>query len=207
LELGCAASASTVMTKYLSGNLEKLFELVKRLGFRSLFINSCRPVFKNGKLEHVDSLTMPELANAFCQADIYARRYELDYLFMPGIPLCLFPPSFIERPTADHRLTTGCHIQKGSSFTFDTDGNVLPCNNFSEKPLGKLGEDFTDWQSFCEWWETLGSFRKAVSKYPSDECSICRNWDICGGGCIFYSLIQDDRQHTKRNPRVEKEAV
>jgi len=122
-------------------------------------------------------------------------KYKIEVSF----PLCLIDENTLEHLIEENKINTCCHVQAGRGIVFDTDSKILPCNHFigyhySDNEVGvKSVEDIND----VFYSEVAETFRETARCYPSDKCSQCEKWDICGGGCFTRWLFEDPKKVIK----------
>lgn len=90
------------------------------------------------------------------------------------------------------RISTCCHVQKGSGIVFDVTGEVIPCNHFLGYPFENKPLNLQNKNAIEELLNTkiVKQFKDTVNRYPSNKCINCNLWHICGGGCFtrwFYN--------------------
>jgi radical SAM protein with 4Fe4S-binding SPASM domain len=123
----------------------------------------------------------------------------VNYGFEMNIPFCLIDQKVKSELLRDGKMRRACHIPTGSGLIFDESGAVLPCNFFSTHTLGKYPTDFSGPENFGAFWanKEVRAFRSLVASYPSTKCVSCREWDMCGGGCVIKWLYWDPKEYIK----------
>lgn len=100
-----------------------------------------------------------------------------------SFPLCVYTERQLQ--LLKGRMATPCQIHKKNAVTFDTQLNLLPCDMYFDRKIGKLGEDFINIEEFVElrknnpYKDTI----EDISKLPSEKCIDCRYLEKCFGGC------------------------
>ena len=81
-------------------------------------------------------------------------------------------------------MATPCQIHKRNAITFDTQLNLLPCDMYFDRKIGKLGEDFTSTEDYFELKNNINykNTKEDINKLPSDKCIECKYLDRCYGG-------------------------
>ncbi|MBQ9014288.1 MAG: SPASM domain-containing protein [Bacilli bacterium] len=105
------------------------------------------------------------------------------------------------------KLAAPCQIYYRNAITFDTKMNVLPCNMFIEKKLGQFGKEFSSFEEFQNHIESdpYKCTMDSLSNMPSEECSSCKYFESCYGGCpvlwknYSYSALQSFKIHYYAN--------
>lgn len=106
-----------------------------------------------------------------------------DWWIEYSFPMCVYSEKQIELLRG--RLATPCQIHLKNAVTFNTKMELLPCDMYINQPLGVFGKDFSSYQEFLslinkpKYANTMSSIREL----PSDECSTCKHFDVCYGGC------------------------
>ena len=67
--------------------------------------------------------------------------------------------------------------------------------------IGKFGQDFSDAKSFFEFWNSkkVTKFYSKLTALPDVECATCKDWTLCGGGCVAnwfnynFSVLKEQR--------------
>ena len=100
-----------------------------------------------------------------------------------SFPLCVYTAEQLE--LLKGRLATPCQIHLKNAVTFNTKMELLPCDMYIYQQVGKFGVDFSSYQEFLLLTESAGYSKTmdAIRKLPSDECSVCKHFDVCYGGC------------------------
>lgn len=113
------------------------------------------------------------------------------------IPLCILDPDVKNELVNSKKITTSCHVPKGSGVIFSEDDEVLPCNHFTDVSYGKLGKDFRTAEEFKVFWNSEESlqFRKEFNSFPHANCSTCADWAVCGGGCKIKWMYYDPKDY------------
>jgi radical SAM protein with 4Fe4S-binding SPASM domain len=127
------------------------------------------------------------------------------YSFYITIPLCILDPVVKNELINNKRITTSCHVARGTATIFTEDGTVIPCNHFTKKGMGKYGEDFSGVESFRSFWrsEALELFRKRFNSYPHENCINCSDWNICGGGCKIKWMHYNPKDYIGKRRKHE----
>lgn len=174
----------------MKDNLEEVISNHIAAGVTRLTIDTASPPIVGKGVSVEDTLDPHELAVLIDRAYRELEGHKVAYSFNVTMPLCVLDQELKRRLQATDQLFNSCHIPSGSGLVFDNEGNILPCNHFPSYPLGKFGVEFTDRDSFLEFWSSEGvrEFRKACQRYPHKKCKSCEEWDICGGGCILKWL-------------------
>jgi radical SAM protein with 4Fe4S-binding SPASM domain len=189
-KLGVRGGVSITLVKPLAKILDKVAQVAVDYGAPSLMIDIGSPAIINGEINS-DFLLNPREA-ADCIVDHYPKIGSLNskVTFEISLPFCLFPVGFIPMLIEKSQLISGCHLVRREGLIFDPDGNLIPCNIFTEYPLGKINSDFRDAQSLREFLrgKEVKGFYETASRLPSELCQNCAEWRFCCGGCIMRWL-------------------
>lgn len=189
-ELGYNVNLSFTITERVASDIDRFASAVLGLGFSNISFDLASPIVGRDEVSIVDIPSPKKLAEAVMYLHQRFKGRGLNYGFYLSIPLCLIDEGIRTDLIDQGVIVTTCHIYKGTGLIFDTEGNVLPCNHFVDFSLGKYGIDFSDVQSFKEFWESTGMIesRHSLIKYPTQKCSTCEDWSNCGGGCVVKWL-------------------
>lgn len=113
------------------------------------------------------------------QLNNITNEWWIEYSF----PLCVYTKKQLQ--LLKGRIATPCQIHKKNSITFDTQLNLLPCDMYFDRKIGKLGKDFTTVEEFLKLKKNnpYENTIEDISKLPSDKCSKCEHLERCFGGC------------------------
>lgn len=106
-----------------------------------------------------------------------------DWWIEYSFPICVYTEEQLE--LLNGRLATPCQIHLKNAVTFNTKMELLPCDMYIYQKLGKFGRDFSSYQEFLSFTKntTYNQIMGKIRKLPSDECAICKHFEICRGGC------------------------
>lgn len=112
------------------------------------------------------------------------------FSLMQSYPLCLWDPGVIKQMLRKGQVNSICQLLNHSGLVFDTDFSMIPCNAMTDIQLGRLGRDYFDSRSLLENLdsERVKSTLAYLSSSPSETCSTCELWPVCGGGCVSFWL-------------------
>lgn len=146
-------------------------------------------------------LNPTELAEWYVRLELYCRTLGIAPSFYMNLPLCLFPPSFLERVIPEERATFGCSLLRGDSLILDHQGKIAQCTHFmplsSENvftdPGGRAAADV-----LADSWKSgeAARTREALAVARHEACLDCpcfqRN---CWGGCPILWSRFDPADH------------
>ena len=183
---------STVLNDVIGvDGLKNIARKCKDWGATSFSVSLCNPLNENGSVEEGNATNLQWLID-----EVVALHPFLDKLyggrvnFELYLPLCLLPRDFLNVVLAKGQALTICNVHDRSGLVFNTNGNVLICNELASGVVARYGEDFTDARSLLyhlNGAKTVGNYRELL-RYPSAECSICSKNAICKGGCLVNWL-------------------
>lgn len=107
------------------------------------------------------------------------EEWWIEYSF----PICVYTEEQLR--LLEGKLASPCQIHIENGITFDTDMNLIPCNMYFEKRMGRLDTDFSSYEEFEEAAQN-SIYRSTIDRlkqYPSDNCRSCEHLASCYGGC------------------------
>ncbi|XME02152.1 radical SAM protein [Lachnospiraceae bacterium C1.1] len=124
-----------------------------------------------------------------------------DWWIEYSFPLCVYTEKQLN--LLKGRLASPCQIHKKNAITVDTQMNLLPCDMYFDRKIGRIGEDFNSIEEFNEW-RKHGTYKETIdeiSHRPSDTCLGCTHLDDCFGGCpvLWNNYSFDDLCSYKRS--------
>lgn len=113
------------------------------------------------------------------QLNNVTNEWWIEYSF----PLCMYTEKQLH--LLNGRMATPCQIHKKNAVTFDTQLNLLPCDMYFDRKIGRLGEDFVSVNDFLELRKNnpYKNTIEDISRLPSEKCINCQYFDKCYGGC------------------------
>ena len=124
-----------------------------------------------------------QLVSDFISQTDKLRTITDDWWVEYSFPMCVYTEEQLQ--FLKGRLATPCQIHLKNAVTFNTKMDLLPCDMYIYKPLGRFGRDFLSYEEFlsltenANYSETMGEIRKL----PSKECTTCKHLSSCFGGC------------------------
>ena len=133
--------------------------------------------------EYLEKNNSYELIRRFLEQIDTLNSITDDWWIEYSFPLCVYSDDQLKR--LHGRLASPCQIHIQDALTFDTEMNLLPCDMYIDQPIGKLGIDFSNYESFVSFSKTskYQNIIDKLTKYPSDKCSSCEHLNTCFGGC------------------------
>lgn len=182
-------SVSITLSDALSEEIDDFIVAIKFLKVRNVIIDVERPVIINGST-YSSTLTIKDKAKMIERIASLLERSEIRYALNIRIPFCAFTNGFIKKMMKEKKINSGCQIFGGKGIILDTEGNVLPCNQMYDYPIGKLGVDFTSGKEYMKLRERVDvrNFFGTLSSCPDEKCVECEYWTYCGAGCRMYWL-------------------
>lgn len=184
-------SLSYVIVNNDKNIFEKFVKLLKNNKLNNVVFQFVKPVLE---LKSTDELLDIESMGKFVEY-IYSRmqKFDMNYCFEISFPLCAIERPILEKLISEKRISTCCHISKGTGLIMDTDFKILPCNHFAEFPYSeekiglKSSEEISEFLNS----DVCQNLRRIAGTYPSKDCINCELWQMCGGGCFTRWFYQD----------------
>lgn len=152
----------------------------KQFSFTFMIDNDKSLISEAGYIENNNPFKLVE--NFINQVDKLNKLTD-DWWIEYSFPLCVFTDE--QLTILDGRLASPCQIHKKNSVTFDTQLNLLPCDMYFDRKIGRLGKDFYNAEEFYNL-TTLDPYKETIDKIgsiPSNKCVDCQYFDKCYGGC------------------------
>lgn len=189
-ETGFSPIVSYVITDNDINNIEELANVLTKNSIDNILFQFVKPVVQPNSPK---ILSMNDMGKMVDNLYNIMERTSIKYKIEISFPLCLVNNIILTKLIAEDKINTCCHVQAGRGIVFDTDFRILPCNHFidyhySDEQVGKMGVEEIKNVFYSE---IAQVFRKTASYYPSEICSRCKNWDICGGGCFTRWLFEN----------------
>lgn len=198
---------SLVLSPFLSENLDEAVAAALDAGATAVSIDFCTSSFSSDDINR-DCTLHPSEAIKHLE-----RHYEKINILTKGVlmihasaPFCLWPSDFLEELKKKGQIISGCHVLSNDGLILDPQGYVIPCNNLHAYPLGRYGEDFTNADSFANFWQSpeVRKFYNQIITYPVAECAECVDFKDCGGGCPLQWFVFDPTETLKRGRKEER---
>lgn len=192
--LGVEPTISYVITSSDEEGFDAFVEMLKNEKLNDLVIQFEKPALSMD--EEVKAMDMRDMGK-FCGYIFSSmEKSGINYTIEVSFPLCLIDKDVLEDMIEKGRISTCCHVQKGTGIVFDVDGKVVPCNHFMGYPFADEALDPKDPDAIEALMKTeiAKQFKNTVNRYPTSRCEVCDKWPICGGGCFirwFYSDPSD----------------
>lgn len=181
-QLGINVSLSYVLCSNDNKKIDELYELMKENDLDNISFQLYKPSINSKDETNINDLV------SMCEYvyNIFENS-PFNYSLEMSLPLCLLPNKLLKNLIDKKRITTCCHIGKGSGIIFDTDFNILPCNHFLDISLNK---EKVNPNQIIKFWNstTAQTFRNKINTFPLEQCQKCNKWQICGGGCFLRWL-------------------
>ncbi len=193
-ELGIPSSVSYVFTVFDKKRIELMLDMLQEKELNRVYFQFVKPVVGEENSQLMSCADMGKCVDElfFSIERKKEEGFYFDYKVEVSFPICLIKNDVYEKLKNEKRITTCCHIQKGTGIIFDTDMTVIPCNHFAnypfidDKPILEIKDIIELWKS-----KEVNSFRQVAQRYPSIKCSSCYKWSECGGGCFTRWLSAD----------------
>lgn len=187
---------STVYGSLGDEDLVSIANFAKEIGANSLSVSLCTPsVTKVG----IDGSFLAKPIDVISGiVDSYKEVSSImndNISYVMKLPLCLVPRVFWNLLASKKQISTTCQVSHKMGLIFDIDGRVIMCNSLFDYPIGKFGEDFATKKELLSFLNSprVSDYYDKLNSYPSKKCITCKEYSICGGGClIFWSYYKAD---------------
>lgn len=199
LSLDISLGISVTMENYFIKYVDRYIDLLLSLNVPHINFDMGSPVLSTTGVDVSDIPNPSVLAEATEYVHGRLKDSGQSYSFYVTVPLCLFSESTKKELIESSKISTSCHVSRGTSVVFSDDGAILPCNHFSSFSFGKLDSDFSDEEEFARFWQKdeMVEFRSNFNSYPVKKCSYCKDWNICGGGCKIKWMYYNPKDFIK----------
>lgn len=174
--------------------LKNIATKCRKLGANFFVVDLCTTVISENGISEGFSIEPHQLAKDIMEfqpflSDLYDSNIEIEIF----IPLCLFPVSFIEKMFEYNQIGTTCHVYTRSGINFNTNGDIMPCNQMFDTIIARKGIDFTDSSNLLLHLNSVSLRQdyKELLRYPSKACKRCRWKNDCRGGCLVNWMVFD----------------
>ncbi len=171
--------------KSMMDNPSLIIDGLKKFKDYVIYIEFVNPSISNGIVSMTEAPSPTEIA-AFClDMQPLLKKSRIKYFYNLGIPICLLEKNLFKELYRGKRMMTTCHVRSGFGAIFLQNGDVIPCHQFMNNTLGEYGKDYSSAKEFKSFWNSVAvnDFLDAANFYPTQKCSKCNKWAICGGGC------------------------
>ncbi len=184
-------SVSLVLSSELYRYIDELAYILHDLKIDKVYIDSERPVLIGDQTVYKQSIK--DITSGYHKTVDALEKYNIPYIFKASLPFCLIPEDFVNRMRKDGRLQAGCQILAGNGLIFNTNGDLLACNQICQDPLAQFDKDFNSAESLKSLLKSdnIVNFYKMIASYPHEKCSGCKDWKYCGGGCRVNWLYKN----------------
>lgn len=166
----------------------------KEMGAKYFVLDLCTAVVSDDGISRGFSVEPKQLAEDIMEVQPFlSNLYNDDFEIEAFIPLCLFSESFVEEMLERKRMGTVCHVYTRSGINFNTNGDIMPCNQMIGTIIARKGVDYTDSLSLLKYLNNSNLRRdyKRLLRYPSKDCNGCRWENDCRGGCLVNWMVFD----------------
>jgi len=199
------ASISITLNSFYLKNFPQLVKLAVECGSKTVKIDFCSPIFKNGK--PVNKYIIDPLKLVSFVFSLYPELDKITHgnlVFEMNLPFCLWPEGFINLLKMKHQIISVCQMLKQEGIIFGPDGRVQMCNALFDFPIGYWNKDFNDGRSLINFLnrEKVVNYYEGMRRYPLEKCQDCEWYLECGGGCPLRWLIWDPKKLILRERRL-----
>ena len=173
---------------------DDVINLIEQNNLRNIVFQFVKPVLKFN--DNSDLLNIERMGKFVTYIYEKMKKTKTNYCLEISFPLCAVDEETLKKMIQENRITTCCHISKGTGIVFDTDFKVLPCNHFAEFPYSEEKIGLKPIKQICDFWDSTicNNLRKTAGSYPSKKCLNCEKWEICGGGCFTRWFYQNPEE-------------
>ncbi len=190
----------TTINRLNAQNIYDTAVFLTKVGVKNIIYNIAVP---NSADEEVEELVLnpKEIAQVIEENYIKLKGNGLKAGFYASIPLCLFNRELLSKMLEEEYLiplpTGGCNIYYSSGFSFEPNGNIIPCCKKLNEALinTKIEDDKFKYKGDFDslWNEIKNNFGSEAWKYPSEKCETCSLKASCIGGCkMFWEYFNSD---------------
>lgn len=161
-----------------------LLQFCRDFSLPFVLVSDVRPYFQSGSIRSFANLSSK--FEHFCQ-DLLEGGIEI--VVRPNNPLCYYSTSFISEMMQQGRLQIQCSVRQGGRLHFNTNLDIILCNEISNVCLGKMNLDYTTPKEFLLYLSNLRNdtnLSKLSTCCPSLKCVYCDLWSQCGGSCLLH---------------------
>lgn len=175
---------SYVLLKQSASTLVALKELLLAHHVKKMVFQTDKPTIFSDDYTAVSDLV--ETCKLVYQI-FYETRSKLAFKYELSFPLCAIERKFVDLLLKDNLLDVCCDLYRCSGIVIDTNGDLLPCNHFSNYPLMDHVTSADVAIDYCKS-EMFQRFGYLAGMAPKKECVYCELWEKCRGGCILRWL-------------------
>ena len=187
------------LSKETLPNLKEMISEVVKWEPKRLLIEFGCPIIIDGKPVEKGIPDPHLIASCVDEACTILNETGLDFSFNYQIPLCLMKDITKKFLRDNDKLFYGCQLRSGTGVIFSTNGDIIPCSEFTKQVLFKYGTDYSNAEEFTKVWKssTRRKLAEAFRYYPSETCVECNDWSTCGGGCPIRWLTYEPNTFIK----------
>lgn len=106
-----------------------------------------------------------------------------DWWIEYSFPMCIYTEEQLSM--LEGRLATPCQVHMKNAITINTKMELLPCDMYIDKKMGKFGIEFFLYQDFDRVVNNPKNqhLMKKLREWPSEKCTSCKYLNACYGGC------------------------
>lgn len=178
-----------VITELKEERIIELFDFVKRYRIDNLIIE-----FEKGVVGSSDcQLKVKECAKFVETVFNIFKNSGIHYTIATSFPLCLIERLVLFQLIEKQCISTACHVQRKNVLTIDPECHLLPCSAFVDYPFDDNKAVLKGARYVSQYMSTnsCDEFYNRSKVYPSDNCTDCEFWDLCGGGCFVRWFFED----------------
>lgn len=192
---GLYPSLSYVICDGNTSEVDELVDLILENGLNRVQFQFIKPIVSESS---PPIMSFDEMAMITEYIYNRLRPSPISYSFELSYPFCALNKEFLEKLINEKKISSCCHVQRGSGIIFDTDFSLLPCNHFANIPFieDKFPLSYDGIKSVL-YSKQANDFRQKSRCYPSLKCENCVYWNSCGGGCFVRWFFTDPQNSIK----------
>ena len=186
-----AVMLSLVITTELIPYIQDLIYLLKDLKIDKIHLDAERPAVEENTISYETNIAT--LLSGVKKVINALEKNKINYDFKASFPFCLYPHNFLNNLKKKGLLKSACQMVCASGLVFDTNGDLLACNQLCNYPLAVYGKDFKENYDLLKLISSkeITEFYQKMASYPNIKCKNCPEWAECGGGCRINWLYKN----------------
>lgn len=196
--IGLRVSSNTVISRNNLGDLERIVDILNGR-VESMTWNFCGVCLSEDS-NNEPVLSPRETAKAIQRVYDYTKKRDIRIKLVTPMPFCVFDKDYLEIFKKEEVISGGpCQLAHGKNFVIEYNGNIIPCTHFTGLPMMNIfkNERVISKEEFIEqYFNSEGlpdTFRRKISRFPSQECEDGSCQEPCTGGCpLIYKLFKPE---------------
>lgn len=207
IKSGVSINTVTTINKYNKESLTEVAKLSHSLGVKNILFNYGVPTVISRTGDDEGLFMSPDrLAVSAVHTYSCLKNEGIKVRFFGTIPICVYGDKVEEMIKGGYISgSSNCHMFRGQGIVFEPSGKIIPCTHFVNTELlqgiDKEGRFVFQNRMNKVWMDDLGAvrqFQNLLWRYPSKECSECKIWGRCIGGCPLLWRVFDPKKYTRK---------